>query len=134
LCDEDPVEYPEKIEKIRDKGQSYEEPLDRDAQFVQSQPLDDHHDDKMLEPEVIVEDVTGTTPPDIPLSLNVVPRVEEEVTEGFQSDRDTEAESTCQAQEYESEVTCILLIWTLCVHDISFSSLFYPLPRVFLGY
>ncbi|KAL9406967.1 hypothetical protein Peur_003939 [Populus x canadensis] len=103
LCDEDPVEYPEKIETIRDKGQSYEEPLDRDAQFVQSQPLDDHHDDKMLEPEVIVEDVTGTTPPDIPLSLNVVPRVEEEVTEGFQSDRDTEAESTCQDQEYESE-------------------------------
>ncbi|KAJ6713789.1 KINASE SUPERFAMILY WITH OCTICOSAPEPTIDE/PHOX/BEM1P DOMAIN-CONTAINING PROTEIN [Salix viminalis] len=100
LCNEDPVEYPE---KICDKGQSYEEPLDRDAQSVQSQPLDDHHDDKMLEPEVIVEDVTGTTPPDIPFSLNIVPRVEEEVTEEFQSDRDTEAESTCQDQEYESD-------------------------------
>ncbi|KAJ6307617.1 hypothetical protein OIU76_017417 [Salix suchowensis] len=100
LCNEDPVEYPE---KIRGKGQSYEEPLDRDAQSVQSQPLDDHHDDKMLEPEVIVEDVTGTTPPDIPFSLNIVPRVEEEVTEEFQSDRDTEAESTCQDQEYESD-------------------------------
>ncbi|KAJ6428333.1 hypothetical protein OIU84_023707 [Salix udensis] len=96
----DPLEYPE---KICDKGQSYEEPLDRDAQSVQSQPLDDHHDDKMLEPEVIVEDVTGTTPPDIPFSLNIVPRVEEEVTEEFQSDRDTEAESTCQDQEYESD-------------------------------
>ncbi|KAJ6713060.1 SERINE-THREONINE PROTEIN KINASE [Salix purpurea] len=41
-------------------------------------PLDDHHDDKMLEPE-------------------------EEVTEEFQSDRDTEEESTCQDQEYESD-------------------------------
>lgn len=107
------MEYPEKIEKIRDKGQSYEEPLDRDAQFVQSQPLDDHHDDKMLEPEVIVEDVTGTTPPDIPFSLNVVPRVEEELAEEFQSDGDIEVEST--GQEYESEVTCFLLIWILCV-------------------
>ena len=118
------MEYPENIEKICDKGQSYEEPLDRDAQSVQSQPLDDYHDDKMLEPEVIVEDVTGTTPPDIPFSLNIVPHVEEEVTEEFQSDRDTEAESTCQDQEYESDVTCFLLIWILCVCDIIFSSLF----------
>ncbi|CAK7336216.1 unnamed protein product [Dovyalis caffra] len=103
LCDEYPVDCPVKVEKIHDKGLSYAEPMDRDALYVQSQPLDNHHDDKMPEPVVIVEDVTGTTPPDIPLSLNAVPRVEEEVTEGFQSDENTEAASTCQDEEYESE-------------------------------
>ena len=113
LCHEDPVNYNEKVEKIHDKGLSYEESIDGDALYVQSRHLDNHHDDKIAEPLVIVEDVTGTTPPDIPLSWNVVPRVEEELAEGFQSDGDIEVESTCQ--EYESEVTCFLLIWILCV-------------------
>ncbi|KAJ6703105.1 KINASE SUPERFAMILY WITH OCTICOSAPEPTIDE/PHOX/BEM1P DOMAIN-CONTAINING PROTEIN [Salix viminalis] len=98
---EDPVNYNEKVEKIHDRGLSYKESIDGDALYVQSQPLYDHHDDRIAEPVVIVEDVTGTTPPDIPLSLNVVPRVEEELAEGFQSDGDIEVEST--GREYESE-------------------------------
>ncbi|KAL9386583.1 hypothetical protein Peur_019707 [Populus x canadensis] len=101
LCHEDPVNYNENVEKIHDKGLSYKESIDGDALYVQSQPLDNNHDDKIAEPGVIVEDVTGTTPPDIPFSLNVVPRVEEELAEGFQSDGDIEVEST--GQEYESE-------------------------------
>ncbi|KAJ6414656.1 hypothetical protein OIU84_003622 [Salix udensis] len=98
---EDPVNYNEKVEKIHDRGLSYKESIEGDALYVQSQPLYDHHDDRIAEPVVIVEDVTGTTPPDIPLSLNVVPRVEEELAEGFQSDGDMEVEST--GREYESE-------------------------------
>lgn len=120
---EDPVNYNEKVEKIHDRGLSYKESIDGDALYVQSQPLYDHHDDRIAEPVVIVEDVTGTTPPDIPLSLNVVPRVEEELAEGFQSDGDIEVEST--GREYESEVTCFLLVWILSVYYISFSGMFY---------
>ncbi|XP_050220182.1 uncharacterized protein LOC126670483 isoform X2 [Mercurialis annua] len=97
--DEYPANYPgnnsENVTIIRE--QSFKELKIIDA----LQQLDDLHKNKMLEPAIIVEDVTGTTPPDVPLSSRIIPHVEEEASDGFLSHFDTEVESTARGSESE---------------------------------
>ncbi|KAF2285629.1 hypothetical protein GH714_006055 [Hevea brasiliensis] len=98
--DEDPLNYPDhKVEIVSISRKPYEGPKIRDA----PQRLDDHHENKVLESVVIVEDVTGTTPPDIPFSSRVFPQIEEEATDEFPSHRDAETESTAQGSVSEAD-------------------------------
>lgn len=102
--DEEPLSYPDyKVESVSFSGKPYKESKIIDG----PEQLDYHNENKMLESIVIVEDVTGTTPPDIPFSSRVFPHVEEEVTDEFPSHRDTETESTAQGSESEVEFSLI---------------------------
>ncbi|KDP20333.1 hypothetical protein JCGZ_06419 [Jatropha curcas] len=98
LYDEDPVDCRDDKVEIENNGfrrQAYDEPMIKNA----PQRLDYPHGNE--ESVVIVEDVTGTTPPDIPLALRVVPHVEQEAADEFPDHRDSETESTIQGSEYE---------------------------------
>ncbi|PQP99426.1 uncharacterized protein Pyn_11980 [Prunus yedoensis var. nudiflora] len=66
---DDPVNYPEYVvENVGLSRQSSEVTKCDDAIPVQSQRLDNHHDNKATESVVIVEDLTNSTPPGIPSS------------------------------------------------------------------
>ncbi|XP_002518140.2 uncharacterized protein LOC8265633 [Ricinus communis] len=94
---EDPVNYPgNNVEDVSIRGQLQMELKIRDA----PKWLDDLHQNRVLGSVVLVEDVTGTTPPDIPLASRIIPHVEEDASDEFES-HITEVEST--APESESE-------------------------------
>ncbi|KAJ4838437.1 hypothetical protein Tsubulata_021120 [Turnera subulata] len=71
-------------------------------QSLRSQPLNDDQGTLVPEPVITVEDVTGTTIPDIPESSKVVPIIEEEPAHEFQSDGAAEGESS--GEEFEFKV------------------------------
>jgi hypothetical protein len=90
-----------KVELVGFSTQSYDEVTVGDGICVQSQPSDMPPDNKVLEPEVIVEDVTDCTPPGIPVCSKVVPCIEDEDSDYLPSPRKTEAESATPESECE---------------------------------
>lgn len=66
----------------------------------QSQPSDSHPENKM-ESVVIVKDITDCTPPGIPFSSKVVPRIEDEACDDFPSPRKSEAKNSTSGSECE---------------------------------
>ncbi|CAL2225622.1 unnamed protein product [Prunus armeniaca] len=95
--DKDPVNYPEYVvENVGLSRQSSEVTKCDDAIPVQSQRLDDHHDNKAKESVVIVEDLTNSTPPGIPSSKVAchVSNIEDEDSDECSSPRETDTGST----------------------------------------
>ncbi|XP_060181547.1 uncharacterized protein LOC132611160 [Lycium barbarum] len=66
------------------------------------QPSDDSYDSKLREIAVIVEDVTDSVPPDIPLSSTVVPHVQDEPSAGLPSaEEETDVDNVLEESDYE---------------------------------
>lgn len=77
-----------------------------DALFIKSSHSDESHGKKDEELAVIVEDVTDSMPPDVPLASGVVPRVENEVSDEFSSSRGNGALSSSSETEREVNFSC----------------------------
>ncbi|BBG92649.1 PB1 domain-containing protein tyrosine kinase, partial [Prunus dulcis] len=95
--DKDPVNYPEYVvENVGLSRQSSEVTKCDDAIPVQSQCLDNHHDNKATESVVVVEDLTNSTPPGIPSSKVAyhVSNIEDEDSDECSSPREIDTGST----------------------------------------
>lgn len=104
----DPVNYPEYVvENVGLSRQSSEVTKCDDAIPVQSQPLDNHHENKAPESVVIVEDLTNSTPPGIPSSKVAyhVSNIEDEDSDECSSPRETDTGST--APESDDKVNIL---------------------------
>lgn len=98
------LNYPEhKDEIVELSRQSYDRVKSGDIIGVQLQSSDSHPDNNKLE-SLVIEDVTDCPPPGIPLSLEVVPRVEDEATDDSASPTYTEAEDGTLESECEVNI------------------------------
>ncbi|XP_065862872.1 uncharacterized protein [Euphorbia lathyris] len=88
------------IENVGIRGQLHEQAKVRDAPKLS----DDHHEKKELHPALIVEDVTGTTPPDISWLSRAIPHIEEHTPDESLSPIDSDVDSTFQESDFEDEI------------------------------
>ncbi|XP_055813819.1 uncharacterized protein LOC129883231 [Solanum dulcamara] len=92
--------------KSEEKGSAdriaYEKAAYGNASFLHLQQSDDSYDRKLREIAVIVEDVTDSVPPDIPLSSTIVPHVQDEPSDGLPSaEEETDVENVLEESDYE---------------------------------
>ncbi|KAM5553498.1 hypothetical protein ABKV19_025629 [Rosa sericea] len=93
--------YPEYVvEKVGSGRHSFEDPKYEDVCPVQSQPLDNHNDNKVTKSVVIVEDLTNSTPPGIPASKAVyrVSHLEDETSDECSSPTETEISAAPESE------------------------------------
>ncbi|MCD7460415.1 hypothetical protein HAX54_043510 [Datura stramonium] len=97
------VDGPHKsVEKGHADRIAYEKAASGNASFLHLQQSDDSYDRKLREIAVIVEDVTDSVPPDIPLSSTVVPLVQDEPSDGLPSvEEETDIENVLEESDYE---------------------------------
>ncbi|KAL5781493.1 hypothetical protein ACOSP7_006522 [Xanthoceras sorbifolium] len=102
IQDQDPKNYPEHgTEKVDIRNQISDKGIMSEAAiYVQSQTLENHHENKAIM-SVIVEDVTDNTPINIPSSTTIVPHVQDDASDDYPSPRDTEADSVHPAFDSE---------------------------------
>ncbi|XP_015887516.3 uncharacterized protein LOC107422567 [Ziziphus jujuba] len=92
------------IEILSFSGEAIEVPKFEYAISVQSQPLDDYHDNEAMESPIIVEDITGIATPGIPSSSRAVAYVEYTCSDDeCTSPRETKADSSIQESSGEVE-------------------------------
>lgn len=93
--------YPEYVvEKVGSGRHSFENLKCEDVRPVQSQPLDNHNDNKVTKSVVIVEDLTNSTPPGIPASKAVyrVSHIEDETSDECSSPTETEISAAPESE------------------------------------
>lgn len=96
------VSYPQKkSENIGIRGNCFQESTSGSVGVsVQSQPLDNCHNGKLLE-SVVIEDVTDSVPPDTPSTVRVTPNVRDEGSNYFPSTSEAELEGI--GHKFDSE-------------------------------
>ncbi|KAG5588424.1 hypothetical protein H5410_048858 [Solanum commersonii] len=83
---------------------AYEKAASGNVSFLHLQQSDDSYDRKLREIAVIVEDVTDSVPPDIPLFSTIVPHVEDEPSDGLPSaEEETNIENVLEESDHEDD-------------------------------
>lgn len=119
------------IEMLSFSGEANELPKFEYAISVQSQPLDDYHDNEAVESPVIVEDITGTATPCIPSSSQAVAYVEYECSDDeCTSPRETKSDSSIQ--ESSGEVNYAAINIYLYIYIFLFFTCFISIIRWFI--
>lgn len=98
-----------------------------DSLFIKSSNSDDFHSNEDVGLAVIVEDVTHSIPPDIPLASGVIPRVENEASDDSPSSRGHDAHIPSTETDHEVHFSCEYQL--LCQY--SSSLVFNPIVHFF---
>lgn len=104
-----------------------------DAIFIKSSHSDDSRGNEDGELAVIVEDVTHSMPPDIPLASGVVPRVENEASDECPSSRGNDALSSSSETDNEVNYSCeFQFLWQYSGSLMFNAIVFFRMPTVSL--
>lgn len=113
------------IEILSFSGEAIEVPKFEYAISVQSQPLDDYHDNEAMESPIIVEDITGIATPGIPSSSRAVAYVEYTCSDDeCTSPRETKADSSIQESSGEVNYVATKIYMYICIFFLSFFPFF----------
>lgn len=101
LCNTDSLNHPDyQVQMVGLSQTSFEGAKFGEVVCLQSQLSDSHPENKM-ESVVSIKDIIDCTPPGIPFTSTVVPRIEDEACDDFPSPRKSEAENATLGSECE---------------------------------